>query len=339
MNGRLLRFVGVLVVCVCSYAVAACHRNADAKPDADEEPKGIAPVSQADKDDKDRDDALKLDLASMAKLGIVVAPIAAATFNPEVTGFGQVLGRDAVIQALSEIEVARVRATQSHAALERSHQLQNTAGADTVAEHEAAVRQDAEDRTTVLLAQAKMSSLLGQETARALGAERELVNGVSTGRYKLVRATLPLGTVHGDAVPALRVARLDAAPGEENWRALRVWAGPTEAGMPGRTFLALFAAPSLAEGERLMAYAGTPGTDNGLLHGALVPSAAAVIVADDAWVYVEHETGRFSRERLDTTRPLPGGYFIAGKLGPGTRVITSGASMLLSREFDVSPED
>ena len=75
------------------------------------------------------------------------------------------------------------------------------------------------------------------------------------------------------------------------------------------------------------------------MHGALVPSSALVVVTDDAWVYVEHEAGRFSREHLDTTRPVPAGYFVIGKLVPGTRVITAGASLLLSREFDVSPDD
>lgn len=333
----------VVAACACLLAVPACQRGGagSAKSDPEDAPKATAPISQADKDAKDRDDALRLTPGDVAKLGIVVTPIAAAAFHAEAAGYGQVVGRDAVIQALSEIEVAQVRAAQSHAGLERSQKLEGTAGADAISEHEAAVRQDAEDRSAVFLARAKMSSLIGQQAALALGADRALVDGLSAGRFKLVRVTLPLGAVHGDAAPMLRLARLDAAPGEADWHALHVWPGPVDAGVPGRTFLVVVDAPGLAEGERLMAHASAKGGlgKDDALQGAVVPSSALVIAADDAWVYVEHDTGRFDRERLDTTRPLPAGYFVMGKLTAGTRVVTAGAGMLLSRELDVSPED
>lgn len=336
---RLRRANVAILVCACLFDVAGCQRGAGGSPpDSDDSAKAAAPVSQADKDEKDRDDALKLTATDMVKLGIVVSPLAAASFRPEAAGYGVVVGRDAVIQALAEIEVAQLRATQSHAVLERSRRLEGTAGADAVTEHEAAVRQDAEDRSALLLARAKMSSLLGQPAARALGAEHGLVDALSAGRYKLIRATLPLGSVPGEATPALRLARIDAAPGEAGWRALQVWPGPADAGVPGRSFLVIVPAPALAEGERLMAYAATATNPDAPVQGALVPAAALVLVAEDAWVYVERAPGRFSRERLDTTHPLPGGYFVTARL-VGTRVITAGAGMLLSRELDVSPHD
>ena len=328
----------------CLLFASACHRGSSGSEDADADDaprSSAAPVSQADKAEEERHDALKLTPADMVKLGIAVTPIEASTFHVEVQGFGQVMGRDGVIQALSEIEVAQIRATQSHAALERSRKLEGTAGADTVAAREAAVRQDAEDRSAIYLAQAKMGSLLGQQATRALGINHALVEGLSAGREKLVRVTLPLGAIHGDATPMLRLARLDALAGDPGWQAKHVWPGPVDAAIPGRSFLVTVDAPGLAEGERLLAYVAVA-ADSGEgqpLRGALVPSSAMVLTADDAWVYVEHEPGSFSRERLDTTRPLPGGYFVTGKFAAGTRVISSGAGMLLSRELDVSPDD
>jgi hypothetical protein len=350
------RLMSVFAVGACLLGAGACHRGGagagagagagvGANADSDDAPKAAAPISQADKDDKQRDDALKLTPTDITKLGIVVAPLVAASFQAEATGYGQVVGRDAVIQALSEIEVAQIRVTQSHAVLERSRQLEGTAGADAIPEHEAAVRQDAEDRSAAFLARAKMSSLLGQQAARALSANRALVDGLSAGRYKLVRAALPLGAVRGDATPSLRLVRLDAPPGDAGWRALHVWPGPVEAGVPGRSFLVIVDAPTLAEGERLMAYAAAAGGgkerggDGEVLQGAVVPASALLVSGDDAWVYVEHEPGNFSRERLDTTHPLAAGYFVTGKLVAGTRVITTGAGMLHSRELDVSPDD
>ncbi len=333
------RFKVITVLTLSSCVLSACDRGSGSgeKPAAATAQPAEGQALAAKPAASDRDDALKLDPTAMDKLGIVVTPVAAAQFHPEATGYGLVIGRDAVIQALSEIEVARVRATQSHAALGRSRKLEGTPGADSGAEHESAIRQDAEDRSAVFLAQARMSSLLGERAARALGTERGLVDGLSAGRLKLVRATLPLGAVRGDTLPALRLQRMDAGAGDSGWRAQHVWPGPVESGMPGRTFLVLIDAPAVAEGERLMAYAAT-GQDEPL-EGVLVPAAALVLASDDAWVYVEHDAGAFTRERLDTSRPLPSGYFVMGKFAPGMRVITAGASLLLSKELDVSPED
>jgi hypothetical protein len=70
-----------------------------------------------------------------------------------------------------------------------------------------------------------------------------------------------------------------------------------------------------------------------LQRGVIVPSDAVVWSEGNAWCYVEGSPDKFMRTAVQTSSPVPGGWFMTGGIDPTARVVTSGAQMLLSEEF------
>ena len=64
-----------------------------------------------------------------------------------------------------------------------------------------------------------------------------------------------------------------------------------------------------------------------------VPATAVVQWEGLLWAYVERAPGQFSRVRVSTTTPVPGGWAMRGGIAPGDRIVTVGAEQLLSEEF------
>ena len=87
--------------------------------------------------------------------------------------------------------------------------------------------------------------------------------------------------------------------------------------------------------EAMLVQPGGPAT------GVLVPAAAVVQWSGLAWAYVQQsgarDSARFVRRRVDTSRPVPGGWLVtsADALGvhAGDRIVVRGAEELLSEEF------
>jgi hypothetical protein len=71
-----------------------------------------------------------------------------------------------------------------------------------------------------------------------------------------------------------------------------------------------------------------------LLHGSVVPEDAVVWWQGAAWAYQQTAAHQFSRRSVPTNIPVPGGYFVpATAIEPGTKLVTTGASTLLSQEL------
>jgi biotin carboxyl carrier protein len=103
---------------------------------------------------------------------------------------------------------------------------------------------------------------------------------------------------------------------------------------PGlRPGLPVMAVPT--EGRERVRATGAAGTG-----GLVVPSEAVVQWEGLAWVYVQRAAGRFVRVRVETTRPVNGGWLIAAASTPtpaalaaGDAIVVRGAQQLLSAEF------
>lgn len=67
--------------------------------------------------------------------------------------------------------------------------------------------------------------------------------------------------------------------------------------------------------------------------GVLVPDRAVVQWDGLAWAYLRRAPGRYTRVRVPTDRPVPGGWIAGPPLSPGDRVVVTGAEELLSEEF------
>lgn len=71
-----------------------------------------------------------------------------------------------------------------------------------------------------------------------------------------------------------------------------------------------------------------------LLHGSVVPEDAVVWWQGAAWAYQQTAANQFSRRAVPTNIPVAGGYFVpATAIEPGTKLVTTGASTLLSQEL------
>jgi hypothetical protein len=262
-----------------------------------------------------------------AHLGIRTAPVRAATYTPQIRGYGAVSSFEALAQAASDVATAEAAARQSAATLKRNRSL---AAANAVSHEglDAAEKQAATDAAALTLAQRKEATSYGRD-APWLGRDRAVLTKLARGELMLIHATLPLAAV---GVPEeLIVERVGHAPNTTGWTTKEIWNAPADAAIPGRGFFALVARSNLAEGDRLVVSmpSGAP------IAGVLIPTDAMVLNGDKAWFYTAEGGDVFARHTLDVTRPMDGGYFVTG-LAAGRNVVVQGAGLLLSRELNPS---
>jgi hypothetical protein len=267
-----------------------------------------------------------LDEQERAKLGVELGEVRPATFQPTVDGPARVVDAEIVVAAMAELGKATAEARTSDVALKRARDLyraDKTVSAETL---EAAERQAAADEAQLAVARAHASLAFG--AAPWLDAERRdtLLAALSRGETLLVSASFPSG------LPAARPTALAlrrVGGGEERWTTAEAWIGPSDPSVPGPAVLALLAAPAgLTYGERLIASVATGAS----LAGSAVPASAVVLAGGEAWCYVQESDEALARRRVDTSRPLPEGYFQDSGFKPGERVVVAGAGLLLARE-------
>lgn len=296
-------------------------------------PAAEAPASGAAAPEKSESPAsgVTLNPEEIAKLGIATSVAAEIRFTPEKEGLAVVLGHDAVAQAVADIAGARAGVRKSQAVLKRMERLAGTAGAESAEALEGAAHQAAVDAAALALAQAKLSSIVGQRPPWAGHDDGRQLDDLAAGRIKLLRVTFPLGVMSGGTPRSLRVARLDAATVAERHVVHSIWDAPSDATLPGRSFFALLPSANANEGERLLAWA--PGAEiAGGESGALVPASAAVASEGKYWVYLARPQGRYERAPLDISRPMADGYFVTDAIKPGDVVVSAAAGLLLARE-------
>jgi biotin carboxyl carrier protein len=71
----------------------------------------------------------------------------------------------------------------------------------------------------------------------------------------------------------------------------------------------------------------------GKAEGVLVPDGAVVQWEGFAWTYLQREPGSYTRVRVPTDRPAPGGWIAGPPLAAGDTVVVTGVQELLSEEF------
>jgi hypothetical protein len=319
----------ILAMTACSKPAADSAKPAAATPAAKADP-GVD-AGEADKDAAEK--RVKLSADDAAKMGIVTAKATATQFTPETEGYAVIVAHDAVAQAVADAGTAEAMSKQSQAVLARMQHLAGTAGAETAEARESAQRQASADEIAVVLAQRKLSSLLGVHAPWAQGNDAALQE-VASGRTKIARVTFALGTIKSTP-RSLRLARLDAPTVQEQWHSHTIWAGPVDTTIPGRSFFALLPDAAVEEGERLSAWA--PAEAGGAEAGAWVPGSAVVAEGGRYWCYVKHEDGTFERTPLDISHPLRDGYFVSDPR-PEESVVTAGAGLLLARELNPDTE-
>ena len=298
--------------------LAACQRTA---PAADTK----APASEAPAE------GVALTPEQVTKAGIATAPVQAADYAPETSGYGVVVAHDTLAVAVAELTTAQAAAAQSRAAAARAQHLAGTPGALSADTVESATRQVAADTAALALAEHRLSSVVGGGLPAGLDSGTALQD-LASGKVKLLRATFPLGAQFPVAPASLRATRLDAATG---WTLHPVWSAPADANLPGRSFFALLKGADAGEGERLLVWAPGAGPAQ---HGVTVPAASLVISDGKYWCYVEQKPDVYVRHEVTLDRPLGADYFVTQGIAAGDKVVIAGAGLLLAREMNPSTE-
>ncbi len=315
-----------LSVTLLLLTLVACSRPAA-------EPPAATTPSAAEQGDEashagEGERAVKLSAEAAASLGLTFIQAKAAQYAPEVEGFAVVVSHDAIAQVVADLATAESASRQSHAVLARMDRLAGTAGADTAESREAAERQLSNDQTASVLAQRKLSVLLGQQPPWT--GDGAVLQQVASGAVKVARVTFPIGAIKDGTPHSIRLARPETTAAAGQWHTRVIWNAPADATMPGRSYFALLSDASIGEGERLYAWA--PDAESAMESGVWVPAIAAVAQGGRYWCYVQRGQGTFERIPLDISRPLRDGYFTRD-LKLGDSVVSHGAGLLLAREL------
>lgn len=277
-----------------------------------------------------------LDEDEARKLGVEVAPIAAAAYQPFASGTARVVDAQAAIALLADLEKAETEARTSQSALKRARDLFRSDTAVSAEALEAAERQAAADDAQVKVARARASLEFGRGAPWLDATRREsLVAALASGATALVSASFPSSLTGAEPPFALELERIGAAA-QARWSATETWLGPADPSMPGPTVLGLvpITLSGLSTGERLGARAVTGAP----LEGTVVPASAIVLSGGEAWGYLQGDDG-FTRRRVDLSRPAAEGYFQQQGFTAGEAVVVAGAGLLLARETGGGAEE
>ena len=280
---------------------------------------------------------IRLDAATRQRIGLQVIPLAAGEQPDVVRGFGRLLEPSALAAPVDDREAARAAFEAADREYQRVQTLQRGNSNASQRDLEAARAAFERDRATFRAAEARLVSVWGREAEerRDLSA---LAQSLVAREAGVARIDLPLGAVLSGRPTASRVAALVDAGALPVEATLLGGAPDTDPTTQGRGFLLLIERPPWPPGTALTGWLTVPGSSRS---GVDVPSAAVVRHAGRAFLYVQTSDETFARQEVHLDRPTADGWFVAGGLAAGQRVVVSGAQQLLSVELagSTAPED
>jgi hypothetical protein len=270
-----------------------------------------------------------LNLSTQRLIGLQTAPLAAATNARVVKGYGRVLEPAPLIALGSETASARAALVASSKEYQRLKTLFDEGQNASARALESAKATMQHDQIALQAAEAQFVAAWGEAVA-----QKPDLTGFMASLAKLECVVVRLDLPAAGSLPEAPMGAGLAVPGTSEELPARYLgrATTTDPQVQGEGFLfaATNAAGRLAPGLALTGFLLLPGAP---LHGVVVPDAAIVRAADRAWVYVQTDDTTFQRRALELERPVAGGgWFVTKGLGPGERVVVTGAQALLSEE-------
>lgn len=270
---------------------------------------------------------LKLDKETQTRMGLKIAPLAAATLKPEVKAFGRVLDPTPLSALIIEATSTRTTLEASTKEFERLKTLAQTqnASARALETAEAAMRRDQIAATSV-----EPRLLLGW--GKAIASQPDLpgfARALAAQEMALARVDLPLSQSLKDAPTGGRLAALTAP--EKLAEAQFLGPAPSaDPAMQAQGFLFLQKPNPLPPGAALVAWLTVPGDTES---GVTVPREALLRHEGEVFVYLQTGDDTFVRKEVELDRLTESGWFVHEDLKASDKVVTVGAQQLLSEEL------
>lgn len=276
-------------------------------------------------------DILKMDAATQRRLGLVTAPLAAATQRVGgADGFVTVLDAGPLALLDADLATAQAALAASQAEATRTHAL--NAEDQTVSRRvaQAAAAQARADAARAQLLRRRIGLEWGPGLASLSDAARSrLIGELASGRAALARIDAAGGVPAGT-----RSVGLDLGP--DGFASATVL-GPARTSDPRLQTTGALAVVRGAGASRLGAGAILPARieTGAAAAGVIIPRRAIVRRGGETLVYIRRDAASFEHRAVVGGAPGPSGVFVARGFRPGEAVVIKGAAQLLAAETPV----
>lgn len=282
---------------------------------------------------------LTLDTAAQKSLGLATTTLPADAQRSEMTAPAVILSVQELVSSRNGYVAAQVQLTKSRAdadAARREYsrlktlfgQNQNTSEKSLQAAEAVSKARDADltaAEQQIALGEAAIRQEWGSVVTEWIVEDSTELEQVLNQRQMLVQITVP----PAENVKLPKRVSLEL-PDSSRTEATLVSPVPrVDPRIQGKSYLYVGSSESgLAPGTNVLAHLAV----GARLAGVIVPSSAVVWSEGKAWVYEQTAPNRFTQRSLATNLAVENGYFVAGGLQAGDRVVTQGAQALLSEE-------
>lgn len=274
---------------------------------------------------------VQADAATQKRLGVTIAPLAAAHRQVVVTGFARVLDPVPLATLDADLVTAATTAAASRAEAARTKALAAADATVSLKVAQAAQAQAGADAARLTLLRRRIGLEWGPVFADDARRSR-LIAQLAAGQAVLVRIDAPAGT------GGVRSARMQPSVGETVEVAILGPARTADPRVQTAGLIGVVRGPVAARlGVGMSAPVALSGGAGGT--GVLVPRSALIRTGGQTFAYVRTDATHFERRALVAPTSQPEGLFSAGGFSPGETVVVSGASALLAAETAPKAED
>jgi membrane fusion protein, multidrug efflux system len=270
---------------------------------------------------------LQIDQETQQRMGLKLAPLAAAQLKPELKAYGRVLDPSPLAALVMEAATANAALAASTREFERVTTLARSqnASARALETAEATLKRDQ-------IAAASIEPRLWLAWGKAVASQPDLpafVQRLAKQEAALVRVDVPLADAVSKPPTGGRLAALTSPDAFHDARLL----GPAPGADPqlqGQGWLFLQEAAPLPQGAAVVAWLTVPGDPES---GVIVPREALIRHEGTIFVYLQTGAAAFARKEIELIRPTDTGWFVREGVKAQDRVVTVGAQLLLSEEL------